>query len=92
MGDDKNLLGFRIVSELSNVMIFLSTGGENHHDLALLRVGQQAPSPVPAACLARVRARRLDDLGAPGHRMGRPSCMGARRYRDGPARAGVRPA
>ncbi|MDP9468568.1 MAG: VOC family protein [Chloroflexota bacterium] len=45
----RDLLGFQVVCELSNVMIFLSTGGENHHDLALLRVGQQAPSPVPAA-------------------------------------------
>jgi catechol 2,3-dioxygenase len=45
----RDLLGFQVVSELSNVMIFLSTGGKNHHDLALLRVGQQAPSPVPTA-------------------------------------------
>ncbi len=45
----RDLLGFKVVSELSNVMIFLSAGGENHHDLALLRVGQQAPSPVPTA-------------------------------------------
>ncbi|MEX1156922.1 MAG: VOC family protein [Chloroflexota bacterium] len=45
----RDLLGFQVVSELSNVMIFLSAGGENHHDLALLRVGQQAPSPLPTA-------------------------------------------
>ena len=45
----RDLLGFRVVSELSNVMIFLAAGGENHHDLALLRVGQQAPSPLPTA-------------------------------------------
>jgi catechol-2,3-dioxygenase len=45
----RDLLGFQIVSELSNVMIFLSAGGDNHHDLALLRVGQQAPSPLPTA-------------------------------------------
>ena len=45
----RDLLGFQVVSELSNVMIFLSVGGENHHDLALLRVGQQAPSPLPTA-------------------------------------------
>jgi catechol 2,3-dioxygenase len=45
----RDLLGFQVVSELSNVMIFLSTGRENHHDLALLRVGQQAPSPIPSA-------------------------------------------
>lgn len=45
----RDLLGFHVVSELSNVMIFLAAAGENHHDLALLRVGQQAPSPVPTA-------------------------------------------
>jgi len=45
----RDFLGFQVVSELSNVMIFLSVGGENHHDLALLRVGQQAPSPLPTA-------------------------------------------
>jgi catechol 2,3-dioxygenase len=45
----RDLLGFKVVSELSNVMIFLAAGGQNHHDLALLRVGQQAASPVPTA-------------------------------------------
>jgi len=45
----RDLLGFKVVSELSNVMIFLAADGENHHDLALLRVGQQAPSPIPTA-------------------------------------------
>jgi catechol 2,3-dioxygenase len=45
----RDLLGFTVVSELSNVMIFLAADGQNHHDLALLRVGQQAPSPVPTA-------------------------------------------
>ena len=45
----RDLLGFQVVSELSNVMIFLSTGGANHHDLALLRVGQQAPSQLATA-------------------------------------------
>jgi catechol 2,3-dioxygenase len=45
----RDLLGFTVVSELSNVMTFLAADGQNHHDLALLRVGQQAPSPVPSA-------------------------------------------
>jgi catechol 2,3-dioxygenase len=45
----RDLLGFKVVSELSNVMIFLAANGQNHHDLALLRVGQQAPSPIPTA-------------------------------------------
>lgn len=45
----RDLLGFRVASEMSNVMIFLTATGENHHDLALLRVGDSAPSPVPTA-------------------------------------------
>jgi catechol 2,3-dioxygenase len=45
----RDLLGFRVAGEMSNVMIFLTATGENHHDLALLRVGDQAPSPLPTA-------------------------------------------
>ena len=45
----RDLLGFRVTSEMSNVMIFLSATGEQHHDLALLRVGDSAPSPVATA-------------------------------------------
>ena len=45
----RDLLGVRVASEMSNVMIFLTATGENHHDLALLRVGDSAPSPVPTA-------------------------------------------
>jgi catechol 2,3-dioxygenase len=45
----RDLLGFRVASEMSNVMIFLTATGENHHDLALLRVGDSAPSPIPNA-------------------------------------------
>ena len=45
----RDLLGFRVANEMSNVMIFLTATGENHHDLALLRVGDSAPSPVPTA-------------------------------------------
>jgi catechol 2,3-dioxygenase len=57
----RDLLGFTVVSELSNVMIFLAADGQNHHDLALLRVGQQAPSPVPGAVgLYHVAIQRTD--------------------------------
>jgi catechol 2,3-dioxygenase len=45
----RDLLGFRVAGEMSNVMVFLTATGENHHDLALLRVGDSAPSPVPSA-------------------------------------------
>jgi catechol 2,3-dioxygenase len=60
----RDLLGFRVASEMSNVMIFLTATGENHHDLALLRVGQQAPSPVPGAVGLYHLAIRLADLDA----------------------------
>jgi catechol 2,3-dioxygenase len=45
----RDLLGFRVAAQMSNVMIFLTATGENHHDLALLRMGDQAPSPLPNA-------------------------------------------
>ena len=45
----RDLLGFRVASTMSNVMIFLTATGESHHDLALLRVGDSAPSPLPSA-------------------------------------------
>ena len=45
----RDLLGFRVAGQLSNVMVFLAARGDNHHDLALLRVGDQAPSPLPTA-------------------------------------------
>jgi catechol-2,3-dioxygenase len=60
----RDLLGFTVVSELSNVMIFLAADGQNHHDLALLRVGQQAPSPVPGAIGLYHVAIQLADLDA----------------------------
>lgn len=49
LGFYRDLLGFRVAGEMSNVMIFLTATGENHHDLGLLRVGDQAPSALPNA-------------------------------------------
>ena len=43
----RDLLGFTVSSEMSNVMIFLTATGESHHDLGLLRVGDSAPSSAP---------------------------------------------
>ncbi|MEO6059213.1 MAG: VOC family protein [Candidatus Limnocylindria bacterium] len=60
----RDLLGFRVVSEMSNVMIFLTATGESHHDLALLRVGQQAPSPLQTAVGLYHVAIRLADWDA----------------------------
>ena len=45
----RDVLGFTVSSEMSNVMIFLTATGESHHDLGLLRVGDSAPSPLPNA-------------------------------------------
>jgi len=45
LGFYRDLLGFSVSSEMSNVMIFLTATGESHHDLALLRMGDSAPSP-----------------------------------------------
>ena len=61
---DRDLLGFKVVSELINVMIFLAADGQNHHDLALLRVGQQAPSPLPSAVGLYHVAIQLADFDA----------------------------
>jgi catechol 2,3-dioxygenase len=49
LGFYRDLLGFKVSGEMSNVMIFLTATGENHHDLALLRVGDSAPSPLPSS-------------------------------------------
>ena len=49
LGFYRDLLGFRVAAQMTNVMIFLTATGENHHDLALLRVGDEAPSPVASA-------------------------------------------
>ncbi len=63
----RDLLGFRVASEMSNVMVFLTATGENHHDLALLRVGDSAPSPVPTAVGLYHVAIQLADLDAVRH-------------------------
>ena len=60
----RDLLGFRVSSEMSNVMIFLSATGESHHDLALLRIGDSAPSPMPNAVGLYHVAIQLADWGA----------------------------
>jgi catechol 2,3-dioxygenase len=49
LGFYRDLLGFRVAGAMSNVMIFLTATGENHHDIGLLRVGDSAPSPLPTA-------------------------------------------
>jgi catechol 2,3-dioxygenase len=58
----RDLLGFRVSAQMSNVMTFLSATGESHHDLALLRVGDQAPSPLSSAVGLYHVAIELADL------------------------------
>jgi catechol 2,3-dioxygenase len=60
----RDVLGFVVSGEMSNVMIFLTATGENHHDLALLRVGDQAPSPLPTAVGLYHVAIQLADMEA----------------------------
>ncbi len=58
----RDLLGFSVSGQMSNVMIFLTATGENHHDLALLRVGDQAPSALPSAVGLYHLAIQLDGM------------------------------
>jgi catechol 2,3-dioxygenase len=60
----RDLLGFSVAGQMSNVMIFLTATGENHHDLALLRIGDQAPSALPNAVGLYHLAIQLPDLAA----------------------------
>lgn len=45
----RDVLGLREVARLWGRMVFFSATGENHHDLALLEVGDQAPRPPQEA-------------------------------------------
>ena len=58
----RDLLGFQVVGQMSNVMTFLTATGENHHDLALLRVGDEAPAPLPNAVGLYHVAVQLPDM------------------------------
>ena len=68
----RDLLGFRVASEMSNVMIFLTATGENHHDLALLRVGDSAPIADPDR---RRPLPRRDPAGRLGRRASAPTTV-----------------
>lgn len=60
----RDVLGFQVVGEMSNVMTFLTATGENHHDIALLRVGDHAPAPLPNAVGLYHLAVQLADMEA----------------------------
>lgn len=42
----RDVLGLREVARLGDRMVFFTATGANHHDLALLEVGEQAPLPA----------------------------------------------
>jgi catechol 2,3-dioxygenase len=41
----RDVLGLREVARLKGRMVFFSATGDNHHDVALLEVGESAPGP-----------------------------------------------
>jgi catechol 2,3-dioxygenase len=43
----RDLLGFQVAGEIPGRMVFFTATGTNHHDLALMAVGPNAPSPSP---------------------------------------------
>ncbi|HLB62770.1 MAG TPA: VOC family protein [Actinomycetota bacterium] len=71
------LLGFTKVAEIGGVMAFFTATGDNHHDLALQAMGDDAPQPpphgvglyhvairLPSDENVRAAFRRLADAGA----------------------------
>jgi catechol 2,3-dioxygenase len=45
----QGVLGFRKVGEIPGRMAFFTATGSNHHDLAVMAVGRNAPDPPPGA-------------------------------------------
>src|SRR5207245_6024329 len=45
----REVIGLREVARYKDRMVFFSATGANHHDLALLEVGQHAPAPASDA-------------------------------------------
>src|SRR6266540_6330027 len=43
----QDALGFRKVGEIGGRMAFFTATGQNHHDLAVMAVGPNAPAPDP---------------------------------------------
>jgi catechol 2,3-dioxygenase len=59
----RDVLGLREVARLGDRMVFFSATGENHHDLALLQVGEVAVRPPREAVgLYHVALKIGDDL------------------------------
>jgi len=61
----RDVLGLTEVARLGGTMVFFSATGENHHDLALLEIGVEAPAGDHRAVgLYHVALKIGDDLGA----------------------------
>jgi catechol 2,3-dioxygenase len=61
----RDVLGLREVARLGDHMVFFSATGENHHDLAILAVGDEAPStPRGGVGLYHVALKIGDSLDA----------------------------
>ncbi|MEM3086299.1 MAG: VOC family protein [Halobacteria archaeon] len=58
------VLGFRKVADYGGRMSFFTATGENHHDLALMEVGPEAPAPSPGSVGLYHIAIRLPDEAA----------------------------
>jgi catechol 2,3-dioxygenase len=59
----RDVLGLREVARLRGQMVFFSATGENHHDLAIMEVGADAPAAERAAVgLYHVALKVGDDL------------------------------
>ena len=59
----RDVLGLREVARLRGQMVFFSATGENHHDLAIMEVGADAPAAGRAAVgLYHVALKVGDDL------------------------------
>ena len=59
----RDVLGLREVARLRGQMVFFSATGENHHDLAIMEVGADAPAADHAAVgLYHVALKVGDDL------------------------------
>jgi catechol 2,3-dioxygenase len=73
LGFYRDFLGMREAARFRGVMVFLTFGNGNHHDLALMQIGMQAPAPHPAAVglyhVAFKVGDSLDDLRQWRHRI-----------------------
>ena len=58
----QDVLGFTKVGEIPGRMVFFTATGDNHHDLAVMAVGPNAPGPSPNGVgLYHVAIRLPDD-------------------------------